>query len=213
MKKLGILTILSLAFSSLWAADDNTFYFSEAIVVPGQAADIELSMKNSRTDLTCIEAEIQLPEGLVVAVADDGTPACSLNASRMADHEILANILDDGNLKLLISSLSGAPVAGDDGAILTFRVEAESDAPRGESAVKTVGESLFVTNNAEALYSVGVEGKVIITDDPTGIHSIDNGELIIDNVNATYNLAGQRVSSRKAPRGIYIQGSKKIVKQ
>ena len=42
----------------------------------------------------------------------------------------------------------------------------------------------------------------------TGVETIDNGQLTIDN-SAVYNLQGQRVN--KAQKGVYIQNGKKVV--
>ena len=53
-----------------------------------------------------------------------------------------------------------------------------------------------------------IEGEYLGTDEPDGIRSIDNGQLIIDN-EAIYNLAGQRLS--KPQRGLNIIGGKKVL--
>jgi len=44
------------------------------------------------------------------------------------------------------------------------------------------------------------------SDDATGIHSIDNGQLTIDNV---YDLSGRRVA--QPSKGLYIINGKKVV--
>ena len=45
---------------------------------------------------------------------------------------------------------------------------------------------------------------------PTGISSIENGQLTIDNDAPAYNLAGQKVG--KGYKGIVIKNGKKLVK-
>ncbi|MBO7068165.1 MAG: hypothetical protein J6W52_05745 [Bacteroidaceae bacterium] len=52
-----------------------------------------------------------------------------------------------------------------------------------------------------------VNAFLFTEDDATGISTIENGELTIDNA-AIYNLAGQRIS--KAQKGIYIVNGKKV---
>ena len=57
----------------------------------------------------------------------------------------------------------------------------------------------------------GTEVKALVInlgDEETGINSIDNGQLTIDNAKI-YNLAGQRVS--KAQKGLYIVNGKKVI--
>jgi len=57
--------------------------------------------------------------------------------------------------------------------------------------------------------AAGVKALVInLGDEETGINSIDNGQLTIDNAKI-YNLAGQRVS--KAQKGLYIVNGKKVI--
>ena len=178
---------------------------STSLIMPGQTANIQLCMRNVATDLTCLEAEIQLPEGLSVVLDDDGNPVATKFHSRTAAHEVLANVLDNGNLKLLISSIDADLFGEGEGPLLSICVQAEEDVLPGEYTVETVGESLLVNNAAEAFYSVGVTGNVLVTDDPTGITSTDNGQQTTDD--KIYNLAGQRVS--KAKNGIFIKGGKK----
>ena len=57
----------------------------------------------------------------------------------------------------------------------------------------------------------GTEAKALVInlgDEETGINSIDNGQLTIDNAKI-YNLAGQRVS--KAQKSLYIVNGKKVI--
>lgn len=204
MKRIYILLISVLVWSTV-KAEDNTFYFTDAAIMPGQTANIQLCMRNVATDLTCLEAEIQLPEGLSLVVDEAGEPVVTQIRNRTASHEILANALDNGNLKVLISSINADLFGEGDGPLLNFCVQAEEDVLPGEYTVETVGESLLVNNAAEAFYSVGVTGNVLVTDDPTPIKTIDNGQQTTDD--KIYNLAGQRVG--KAKSGIFIKGGKK----
>lgn len=197
--------LAALVCGSAWADDNNVLFLSDAILMPGTSATVELRMRNIATNLTCIEAEIRLPEGLSVACDENGNPDCTLYRNRSEQHEVIANVLENGNLKLLISSVDGAVFSGSEGPLMGFTVQAAEDAPIGECLVETVGESLIVSAEAAAFYSVGVTGNVLITDDPTGI----NEELRMRNEesDAIYNLSGQRVG--KAKNGIFIKGGKK----
>ena len=203
MKKIHLLVLALFACFAGWAEDNNKFYFTDAVIRPGETANIELCMRNDATDLSCFEAEIQLPEGLAVVKDAEGNPQATLYRNRIADHEILANVLADGNLKLLVSSVSGQALDDVEGPLLSFCVRADDAAPVGECAVQTVGESLLVNANAEAFYSAGVKGSVLITDDATAIESIQehNGSGLI------YNISGQRLSKKQ--KGINIIGGRK----
>ena len=88
---------------------------------------------------------------------------------------------------------------------MSFCVQADVNATTGICTVETVGQSLLVNTAAEAYYSVGVTGNVLVTDDPTGITTTDYVQQTSDD--KIYNLAGQRVS--KAKNGIFIKNGKK----
>lgn len=198
----------ALLWGTAWAGNDNCFYFTDAAVLPGGQTSIELCMRNSAADLTCLEAEIQLPEGLSVALDEEGNPIVTLYRNRTEGHEVLTNVLESGNLKLLVSDIDGSLFSGEEGPILSFRIQAAEAAPIGESKLETVGESLLVDTNAEAYYSVGVTGNVLVTDDATridltGTHSSADGGRV-------YNLAGQR--QNKMQRGVNIVGGRKVLK-
>jgi len=209
MKTLHVsLLSAALLWGTAWAGNDNCFYFTDAAVLPGETTNIELCMRNAEKSLTCLEAEIQLPEGLSVALDEKGNPIVTLYRNRTEGHEVLTNVLENGNLKLLVSDIDGSLFSGEEGPILSFRVQASETAPTGECALQTTGESLLVDTNAEAYYSVGVTGNVLVTDDATRIDltgtpsSADGGRV--------YNLAGQR--QNKMQRGVNIVGGRKVLK-
>ena len=204
MIKSRLLLLAVLVCGTAQAEDANTFYFTDAAVLPGETTNIELCMRNAEKSLTCLEAEIQLPEGLSVALDEKGNPIVTLYRNRTEGHEVLTNVLESGNLKLLVSDIEGRLFSGEEGPVLSFRVQAAEAAPIGESKLETVGESLLVNAEAKAYYSVGVTGNILVTDDATGIDGDLRG---MDASDAIYTLAGERVS--KARKGIFIQNGKK----
>ena len=207
MKKPHIFLLASIVWGAAWAEDDNSFYFTDAVLMPGETTSIELCMKNSAADLTCLEAEIQLPEGLTFVCDEEGNPVATLYRNRMAGHELLANVLDNGNLKLLVSSIDGKLIGGSEGPLMSFIVQAAESAPKGESTVETVGESLLVNSEAEAYYSVGVTGNVLITDDAT---NIDHSPFTIDHSGNVYDLSGRKLPLKGGGRSaIYIRDGRK----
>ena len=199
--------LATLVWGFVQADDNNSLYFTDAAIMPGETANIELCMKNAATDLTCLEAEIQLPEGLTVVCDEEGNPLATLYRNRTASHEILTNVLGNGNLKLLVSSINGKLFEGGEGPLLSFRVKAAETAPVGECTVETVGESLLVNSEASAYYNVGITGNVLITDNPTDLKDIKDIKDLKDIQDAIYNLAGQRLSKKQ--KGINIVGGRK----
>lgn len=210
MKKFPLLMLAVIACVTARADDGNTLYFTDAIVKPGETTYIELCMRNSVANLTCLEAEIQLPEGLSVASDGNGNPRVVLYRNRIAGHECLANVLDNGNIRLLVCSIEAETIGEGDGPILSFCVEASQIAISGDCTVTTVGETLLVDTEARAYYSVGTTGIVTITDDETDLRDVEGRD---DAGGTTYNLAGQAVNGKTAngrpARGIFIRNGRK----
>ena len=207
MKTLHVsLLSAALLWGTAWAGNDNSFYFTDAALQPGGQTSIELCMDNSATDLTCLEAEIQLPEGLSLVCDEEGTPVATLYRNRVDGHDLQVGILENGNLKLLVSDIDGTLFRGEDGPILSFRVQAAKTAPTGECTLLTVGESLLVNTAAEAFYSAGVTGNILVTDDATALKDIRIADGAEDFI---FNIAGQQVGRQK--NGIFIKGGKKTL--
>ncbi len=208
MKKTLTFLLAACAWCIAQAGDDNTFYFNDAVILPGGTANVEFGIRNTAANLTCLEAEIQLPEGFGVVLDEDGNPKVTLYGNRTAGHEVLAGLLDNGNLKLLVSSIDGHLLKGEEGVILAFAIAADDEASVGKYTMETVGESLLVSNDANAYYSAGVMGNILITDDPTSIN--EGIRMKGEESDAIYNLAGQRVGKTK--NGVFIKGGRKILK-
>ena len=151
MKKTLTFLLAACAWCIAQAGDDNTFYFNDAVILPGGTA----------------------------------------------------------NLKLLVSSIDGHLLKGEEGVILAFAIAADDEASVGKYTMETVGESLLVSNDANAYYSAGVMGNILITDDPTSIN--EGIRMKGEESDAIYNLAGQRVGKTK--NGVFIKGGRKILKQ
>ena len=211
MKKNHILLLAALAWGTAQAEDSNTFYFTDAAIMPGETTNIELCMRNTATDLTCLEAEIQLPEGLSVVCDEEGNPVSTLYSNRSSKHEITTNVLDNGNLKLLVSSIDAGLFQGEEGPLLSFRVQADKSAPRGECSIETIGESLLVNSEAEAYYSVGVTGVVLITDDATSMK--EGLRMKNEESDAIYDLSGRKITNGQLKKGLFIRGSRKEIRK
>ena len=206
MNKTALFLLAAMATSLVKAEEANSLYFTDAAMLPGETANIELCMHNEGSSLSCIEAEIQLPQGISVVCDEAGSPVATLYRNRISSHTVLSNVLPNGHLKLLISAIDGSCFTGQEGPLMSFSVRADQTMSPGEYAMETTGETLMVDTAADAYYSTGVAGNILLTDNATAIdtrHAAETSEPI-------YNLSGQMVE--KAGRGrIYIQGGKKTL--
>jgi len=72
-----------------------------------------------------------------------------------------------------------------------------------------IGHAYLKLSETPAREYLNIFGEVPIDDVATGINSIDNGQLTMDNDAPAYNLAGQKVG--KDYKGIVIKNGKKVV--
>ena len=165
MKRNHILLLAALMCGTAWAEEDNSFYFTDAAVLPGEKTSVELCMRNTATDLTCFEAEIQLPEGLSIVCDEEGNPVATLYANRIAEHEILTNVLENGNLKLLVSSIKGNLFRGEEGPLLNVLITDDA------TSLKTIDNGQLTRDNGEPIYDLS--GRRIVN----GQSSMANGRL------------------------------------
>jgi hypothetical protein len=60
--------------------------------------------------------------------------------------------------------------------------------------------------------AANARGLHMVFDDATGIRSIDNGQLTIDNLaGAWYSLDGRRLSGKPTKSGVYVNNGRKVV--
>ena len=94
-----------------------------------------------------------------------------------------------------------------DGSI-NFSLDEEKEVSLG-IIVNLTGQSSFGIN---AFKLEGVTIEPLAPSDPTGIQTIDNGQLTVDNeTGAIYDLSGRRVSAKANKKGVYIVNGKKVV--
>ena len=94
-----------------------------------------------------------------------------------------------------------------DGTI-SFTLEEEKEVSLG-IIVNLTGQSSFGIN---AFKLEGVTIEPIMPTDPTGINTIDNGQLTVGNeTDAVYDLSGRRIGAKATKKGVYIVNGKKVV--
>ena len=82
----------------------------------------------------------------------------------------------------------------------------------GPAFKQYTGENLSGFRSHIEVDGAGIKAfDIIFGDDETGIESIQNSKFKIQNDEAIYNLAGQRLDNSQLERGIYIINGKKII--
>lgn len=124
MRKLYILLSV-LSFSVLtMGATDYRLYLEDFNIDAGETKDISLYMDNVG-EITGIQADIVLPEGLSVAIDDEGYYCVTLNSSRKTrNHTIDGNYQADGSFRIVSYTSDSKPFKLNTGEIATITITA-----------------------------------------------------------------------------------------
>ncbi|MBR5633720.1 MAG: hypothetical protein IKW78_00855 [Prevotella sp.] len=130
-------------------------------------------------------------EGSVVATIGDADESATTNLKAQYASEPAATHNDAGHYFLGTKTSNSEKVVG------FYLLKSDGG--------KTGGFKAYIEKNA----TEAKEGfDLVFGGEVTGVETIDNGQLTIDN-SPVYNLQGQRVN--KAQKGVYIQNGKKVV--
>ena len=150
------------------------------------------------SDVTAFQFNLQLPDGFVL---DESAVEKSSAAS---GHELAIRPLANGSRLFVLYNMDKVVVGN--GELLRLPITAGSEAGSFSGNLTT-----FRTATTDAVSHAGASAsfQITVTDKATGIHSIDNGKLTIDN---WYSVDGVKLSGEPTKPGLYIHNGKKVVK-
>lgn len=108
-------------------AGDYRLYLEDFSIDAGETKDISLYLDNVG-DITGIQADIVLPEGLTIAVDDEGYYCVTLNSSRKTrNHTIDGNYQADGTFRIISYTSDSKAFKLNTGEIATITITASSE--------------------------------------------------------------------------------------
>lgn len=122
MRKIIIMTFCLLA--TLSAAALDRLYINDFTISPGETKMVEIMLDNDSA-YTNLQAEILLPEGLTIE-QEDGEYLFDLTSRKGSDHTISSTTLSSGAIRILVTSPNLYTFGGNNGAIVTFNIIADS---------------------------------------------------------------------------------------
>ncbi|WP_407401409.1 dockerin type I repeat-containing protein [Sodaliphilus sp.] len=153
-------------------------YCNDVKTRPGQQVEMKLNMKNA-TPVCLWQTDLVLPEGFSVATDEAGELAISISGNRTSQskHNIAANTLKDGSVRILCSSTTNKEFLDNDGEVATILLNVPNDIADGEYSLM-IRSQLMVENNATATtYKVeNVATKIIVKDYTLG--DVNNDDAI-----------------------------------
>ncbi len=167
----------------------------------GEEQEILIDLSNPDGELTLVQFDLYLPEGLSVKKNSTELDFDMAERTTWRKHTLVANETDGGYRFLLYSS-SDTVINGTDGTIIKVKVIADALFDGGKIVI---GNALLVTPDEKDTrplqYEYAIGSNTAIRDITTGI----------DVEKPVYNLRGQRLAAPQ--KGISIIGGKKVTKK
>ena len=151
-------------------------------IVANGSSTLEISVDNYDSNLVAFQMDLTLPEG--VCIDKEG---CSLS-SRITDEkqELTIGKLGDNVYRLTSSSLSLTPIDGNEGTLLTLKLNASEDAESGEALLSNIrfstSDSKRVTMSDES-FNINILHKFKLT------YFVDGEEYMTDSITYKTPLA------------------------
>lgn len=205
--------------SNGWEDKDNVMFVAPFNATAGTQATISIEMKN-KAEIRGFQFNLYLPEGITVvksskrriqgALSPGRLPAEDEHTLTLSEHP--ADVTGFGSyIKFLCSSQYMETFTGNSGEVATLQVNVASDMAKGTYPIQ-LREIRMTENDIRNYYDTAlIESTVTIEGASSGIVSIDNGPLTIDNeAGAWYTLDGRKLAGKPAQKGVYIHNGKKV---
>ena len=153
----------------LYIADDVTITQGETGVLP-------ISLKND-TGIKALQFDIALPDVLSAVVNSNNRPKVTLNKQRARTHSINTDFIDDGSIRVVITSLSNDIITNTDGIIAKLSIEAPEWLQEGQFAV-TIKNVVLTNSENKSIRTTNRSYKINVV--PAGIMGDVNGDKCVD---------------------------------
>ncbi len=186
------------------AASTANLSIEDFDIKAGESKKMFINLSNPNTELTLLQFDMRLPEGLSI-VTDDGDYAIDIaGRTTWKKHSLMAKVID-GATRFLLASNSNALINGDNGNVISIKLTASDDFTGGDIMLEN---QLLVSPDAEDvmpadyIYSVGdatsIEG--VMAEKPTDVYTLTGSKVR----HAATSLDG-------LPKGVYIIKGKKVI--
>lgn len=129
----------------------------------GSVARVDVELDNENVEMSGIQADIVLPEGISVAQNEKGR-LDFIRSERMplgAQFSYAYDKNDNSRLRVIISSITGENIIGNAGTLFSFNITAQDLAEVSEARI----ENVIVSDAADNAYALGDVVKITITND------------------------------------------------
>lgn len=185
--------------------DTNYLHLATIDLKPGETKEVEMILTNDNT-VSAAQGNIKLPEGLSFVTKSNGRVDATNINDRSEDFTLSCAIQDDGSMTFAHYSADGYTYEGNEGGIFTFKVKGDENAVAGSYHIALTGVVLSINGVG---YDIADRTSTVTIGGTTGINSIDNRKMMIDN---WYSVDGKKLNGEPTKSGLYIHNGKMIVK-
>ncbi len=180
----------------------DRLFIEDFDLLAGETKTVNI-MLNNETTYSALQCDVQLPAGLTITNIE--------KATRCRNHTLTTNVLDNGNTRLWLSSMSSRTISGTSGTLLTMTVKA--------SANFSGSQQLWLRNIVAAHETNDAGGeRVELQDALCKINSNeslrgdinDDGKVDIADVNIAINCMLGKNSASEFPGNPDVNGDGKV---
>ena len=174
-------------------------YIEPFAINAGETGEMLIGLNNPDTDITLMQLDLRLPEGLSVVMNDSNFDIDMTGRTSWQSHSLNANSTN-GIVRILLSSMSNTIVKGSEGSVIRLKIHANQDFNGGIIKLENI---LNVTPTLQE-FTQDYYYYELTSGGTTGINSINSlSETTI------YNLSGQRLV--KPLKGLNVISGKKVI--
>jgi len=199
-----VLNILALFVVCGQAMADNVLSVKDIIIPQGGISTVEFELRNT-DEVTALQFDLMLPEGLSVAINERGRLAFA-KSQRIEEHSLMMQENEPGEYRVLLYSSNLYLIEGNSGPFMTLTIQAAPDLLEGTVLTGQLTGILLTQVNETRLTPADVTFNVIIVEDEDSIGLIREAQEADGNI---YDLSGRRVI--RTTKGVYIKNSQRIL--
>ena len=153
------------------AATEANLSIEDFTINAGETKEMLIDLTNPDTQLTLVQFDMRLPEGLSIAIEDGELAIDIAGRTTWKKHSLNANATD-GITRFLLASSTNALISGTSGAIISVKLTASSSFSGGDIKLE---KQLLVTPSAEETKPADYTYTVTTT----GIDTVHSSQSIV----------------------------------
>jgi len=132
------------------ASISNYLTMTDVSGLIGARCVLPISMSNTES-IKGIQFDLQLPDGVTVATNEYDEPMFTLTSRAHSSHAVSANRLDNGDYRVVVSSLSAKTFSGTEGVIMNVTLSVDNNQVAGDYDVKLFSIVLNTADNVSIM--------------------------------------------------------------